>query len=136
MKDFTEETKEVEELQCPSCRHFNPANVRNCSNCWKYLYPGEHLLPKTILGRISKFFKVWGFPIVIVLGLVLWGLYDKLGVERFISPPKSNISSISEAGDWAMFQRNPGHTGFAANETYNGMGIHIPEGIIKWKFET
>jgi len=130
MKNSTEDTKEIGELQCPSCRHFNSVNASNCSNCWKHLYRGEHLLPITLFRTIYQFFKVWGFPIVIVLGLVLWGLYDKLGVERFISPPKSNISSISEDGDWAMFQRNPGHTGFAANETY------IPEGIIKWKFET
>ena len=136
MKNIPVNTKKIEKYQCPSCRHFNSANSQRCSNCWKYLKPGEHLIPKTFLGKISQFFKVWGFLIVIVLGLIGWGLYDKLGVERFISPPKSNISSISDAGDWAMFQRNPGHTGFAPNEVYNGMGIHIPEGVVKWKFET
>jgi outer membrane protein assembly factor BamB len=72
-----------------------------------------------------------GVVVALLAALAGWLTIDNLGTIRFISPPKSAVSAIpQDSGDWPMYLRNPEHGAYVARDHF------IPEGIVKWVFET
>ena len=113
-------------IDCPNCGHPNPTWFSKCDHCRAALPSTARTRSMVIRTRLTR----WGLPLAILLIAASWFAYVNLGTARFMGPPASDISSLSAPGDWAMFQRDAGHSGFAPRDTF------IPEGTVRWRFET
>ncbi len=85
--------------------------------------------PNSIFSRVPWRIQRWGVVIVVIVALGSWMAYDKLSAALFVADPASNVSSVSGPGDWAMFQRDPSHSGFVP-EQRNRL-----DGTIRWIFK-
>ena len=72
----------------------------------------------------------WWLVAILLLGLGTWYTYGKIGPVSSLPPPASGISAVPSPGDWPMYQRDPTHSAVIAD------GSAIPEGEVKWRFET
>ena len=77
----------------------------------------------------DHFLILWSLVAVAALVIGGWIGYVNLGPARFLPPPSSDVSAAPVGGDWPMFQRDPAHAAFVAEESAT------PVGRLKWRFE-
>ncbi|MBI4234420.1 MAG: PQQ-binding-like beta-propeller repeat protein [Chloroflexi bacterium] len=129
---------EVSSRLCPLCDQANPTVTADfCSRCWARLDTYKDLAPEVAerlrLGRararrLQRILQLAAIATV-ALGVSLFALYRIVGTAPLVPAPTSTISSDSGPGEWAMFGRDPAHTGFSPQ------GADL-RGQARWVFRT
>ncbi len=132
------ESSQEKMVVCPHCGRANRPGTVHCNGCWGSLR-GVGAVGRELERELTRKRRAairrnrllrWSVILVVVLGLGSWMAYENIGAAQFKAPPVSAISSTSGPGEWAMFQRDPGHTGFVPDQG------HMLRGEVKWRFQT
>ena len=124
---------------CPVCGHGNRRESPFfCDNCGSRLSGGAVVTDQQADGPPGRWAWMpkrlrpgrWWLVAILLLGLGTWYTYGKIGPVSSLPPPASGISAVPSPGDWPMYQRDPTHSAVIAD------GSAIPEGEVKWRFET
>ena len=122
---------------CPACGHENALDASHCVRCRTPLDRGRRVtheeardldVKRRTVARRRRVAR-WVLVALLVLGVGGWTGYTTLDGGR-PGPPASDISADPTPGDWPMFQRSPAHSAFVSD------AIPVPEGRVKWRFET
>ncbi len=122
---------------CPVCGHFNAVGSAWCVECRLSLAGTEPITQQearesarrrqtALKQRRLLRFGLVGLVAVVV---VIWIGYVNLDPFSSLDPPTSTIGAESGPGEWAMFRRDPAHTGFDASEG------DVPIGEVVWRFK-
>ena len=127
---------------CHVCGNTNSSETPRCTNCWAQLSDDGLVteagaeLPALYRDKVRRRRRKsrWYIAGVVVLALLTWRVTSwtlgYLGIALFASSPSSTISSLPGPNDWPMYQRDPAHTAFVVDSQ------RVPEGSLKWKFQT
>ena len=124
---------------CPVCGHINPVEASHCGSCWRRRLnrvrsvtaeEGERFVLARGSARRRRRLAWWGIAAVVVLGLIAWRAFDYFDPFLSLSTPKSSIAAVPGPGEWAMYQRDPSHTGYSADGDFRS------KGAIKWSYST
>ena len=129
---------EDERVVCPKCGTGNPASAPRCSFCWGTLSTQPTVTrveEQRIVRRYLRVIRRKRRLVLAALGLtyaILIGAYvvDTFNIKLPLPSPASDISSVSNAGEWAMLRHNPDRTGGTAGTAF------VPEGTVKWRFSS
>ncbi|MCH8205803.1 MAG: PQQ-binding-like beta-propeller repeat protein [Chloroflexi bacterium] len=122
---------------CDVCSETNDAGREWCSKCRSRLPDG--VVPRREAERETTHRKgarsrrrILGWTILVGVGLALvgWWSVGRYGPVFFTSEPSTTLSVVAGPGDWPMYQRDPAHTGFAADVQ------SVPRGVLKWRLDT
>ena len=132
---------------CPVCGHFNPVSSTGqaavgsarCAECRLSLAGTEPVSRQeaeegarrrraALRRRRLLRYGLVGLVAVVVVG---WIAYVNLDPFSTLAPPTSTIGAVPGPGEWAMFRRDPAHTG--ADVVYEGA---VPYGDVAWRFES
>ena len=124
-------------LVCPSCRQVNVAGRYRCADCMTGLgqispvsqdeaAEGERAHQSYIRRRRRL---VVGVAAAVVLSIGGWVAFENIGSARFLSEPRSDVSSVPVDGDWPMARRDPTHSAFVPGPSI------LPAGEVVWSFE-
>ena len=125
---------------CPMCHQPNPRERTLCKECWAMLsdvqqsfsykeaqeLSNQYMTRKARRRKIRRLATTIG-PAIILIVVVFLSLFSLTDV---VGKPSETINSNSMPGEWAMFQHDITHSG-----TTGGTAT-LPQGNIKWKFET
>ena len=125
-------------LMCQNCGQPNsPENVY-CSQCWSRLDMAPQVKEEEATALVEqRRLRVRRRKIAtLAVGSSLLAL--SIGVATFLTinenkplpPASSAISSISQEGEWAMYQRNPDHISYVTTDVKGFAGK------VKWSFKT
>ena len=126
-------------LVCPVCGHFNAVGSARCAECRLSLAGTEPVSRQeaeegarrrraALRRRRLLRYGLVGLVAVVVVG---WIAYVNLDPFSTLAPPTSTIGAVPGPGEWAMFRRDPAHTG--ADVVYEGA---VPYGDVAWRFES
>ncbi len=134
--DFTLSADMDRVLVCPVCGHFNTVGSAWCADC-RLSLSGTELVSQqeahesasrrqTALKR--RRLVRYGLIGLIVAAVVAWIGYVNLDPFLSLDPPVSTIGAEPGPGEWAMFRRDPAHTG---SDVYGGVA---PAPDVVWRF--
>ena len=131
-------TRNMFVIVCPNCGHINLSEAPRCTHCWSPLKSvhavtkeeGEAHTRRQLHARKRQLRIRWGIVGVVLLALGAWIAYENVNTTHFRSPATTTISAGAVPGNWAMFQRDPTHTGAVLDD------IALPQGKLKWRFQT
>ena len=130
------DTEEV--VVCQACGHPNQPGTVYCLECWRSLgsigavdkeIERELTRKRRSAIRRSRIVRL-SVILAVVLVLASWLAYKNIGTPQFMAAPTSAISSSSGSGEWVMYQRDLGHTGFTEDQS------PVLDGEVKWQFQT
>ncbi|MBM3946518.1 MAG: hypothetical protein FJ315_03845, partial [SAR202 cluster bacterium] len=122
---------------CPACGADNPERAVFCRSCWarierrrgatleevRYL---RRLAVRTALQRRL----LTGTIVFVLLALLTFKVvWEVTGPTHFLGDPSSQIASVPAAGEWAMFRRDPLHSGVVP-------GPLALQGEVRWTLQT
>ncbi len=122
---------------CPVCSKPNPEGTRFCEYCWGAAINQDNPLTSEELEKElqhledrSKFRRKikWGIAGVGALAVVGIILYSLFWFSDTLFKPPEEMNSDPLPGEWSMFKRDLSRSG--------GVGTGIPEGTLKWVFDT
>ena len=125
-------------LVCPSCRQVNAVDRYRCVACMTGLgqiravsrdEAAEEEREREAYIRRRRLLTV-GVVAVVVLGIGGWVAFENIGSARFLSEPRSDVSSVPVNGDWPMARRDPTHAAFVPGSSA------LPTGNVLWSFES
>ena len=121
---------------CPSCGAENREDAAYCRSCWTRIGQrrGATLDEVRYLRRLA--FRtalqrrlLSGTVVVVLLALLLFKVvWEITGPTHFLAAPTSQIASVPTGSDWAMFRRDPLHSGVVA-------GPLDLKGEVAWQFQ-
>ena len=120
---------------CRVCNHSNDAALDHCEQCWATLWPGDtaqvEIQEKQIVGRRLAGKRRRAVPVGLagLAVLVISALFLIVG-SNSVPLPTTSVTSASAAGQWAMHQRDPNHSGYMPGPS------PALEGTVKWTFMT
>lgn len=127
-------------LICPICKQPNPGGTLHCRHCWgAALYSVQPVtseeLARITRRRLARARRLNALRIIAVsiIAPLLLSTAVFLGLYHFtdtVFEPPPNVNSSSLPGEWAMFQRDLGHT------SSTGLSGTPPQGKLKWEFST
>ncbi len=122
---------------CDVCAEANDANSGWCFKCRSHLPDEPMSRPEALREsarrkRIVRRRKILGWTIIVsaLLALATWWVSARYLPVWLTADPSTALSVVSAPGDWPMYQRDPGHTGFAEDVR------EVPRGVLRWSFET
>ena len=146
LKTSTSSVEALDIYVCPVCGHFNPVSSTGqaavgsarCAECRLSLAGTEPVSRQeaeegarrrraALRRRGLLRYGLVGLVAVVVVG---WIAYVNLDPFSTLAPPTSTIGAVPGPGEWAMFRRDPAHTGGDA-----GAGT-APTGEVAWRFES
>jgi outer membrane protein assembly factor BamB/ribosomal protein L40E len=104
---------------CPSCGAENPEGAAFCRSCWSRIGQrrGATLDEVRYLRRLAvraalQRRLVTGTIVFVLFALLAFKVvWDVTGPTHFLAAPTSQIASVPTGTDWAMFRRDPLHSG-------------------------
>ena len=123
---------------CTVCKSQNPTERLRCARCWASLAAG-HVLDRDVWGELERQMRRrnrlrrlagLGLVALVALGVSLWLVYTIVIAPDVLAAPISSLTSAPAPGDWAMFGRDPAHSGSVASER-----VSI-KGELRWRFQT
>ena len=116
-------------LVCPVCGHFNAVGAVRCPECRLSLAGTEPVSLRQaeesarrrragLRRRRLLRYALVGLVVAVVVG---WIAYVNLDPFASLAPPTSTIGAVPKPGEWAMFRRDPAHTGASRAE----MGMYF-----------
>ena len=124
-------------LACPVCGHFNAVGSARCAECRLSLAGTEPVSRReaedtarrrqTALRR--RRLLRYGLAGVVAAIFVIWTGYVNVRPFSSLDPPTSTIGAEPRSGEWAMFRRDPAHTGSDVDE---GGAL---AGEVLWRFK-
>ena len=125
-------------MLCPGCGTQNPVSRAFCFKCRTSLERGRPVsgnearqVTKTRADRALKLrFRNYALLALVIVAVATWVSYIAYDFLNLPDSPSTRISVESASGDWPMYQRDPTHSGFTPDASFN------PEGKIHWIFET
>lgn len=123
-------------LVCTVCGHFNALDSARCAECRLSLADaGPVSLQEAqesarrrraaLRRRLILRFALVGLVVAV---LVIWVGYVNLDPFVSLDPPTSTIGAVPGEREWAMFRRDPAHTGADVH------GGAVPYGQVMWQF--
>lgn len=117
-------------IVCPVCGHENSAGVSLCNGCRGRLdirraSTGQQAIKRSERQRVTRRRRriiTWSGVALVIVGIGLGVGYNRLGTAGFLPPPASSISATASYRDWPMYQRDPTHTGFVADDGSTPIG--------------
>ena len=127
-------------IACSVCGHFNPVGSARCADCRLSLagtvpvslqVAEENASRRQTELRLRRLLR-YGLVSLVAAFIVGWIVYVNVDPFTFASlnPPKSTISAVPKPGEWAMFRRDPAHTG---TDVHGGA---VPYGDVMWQFKS
>ena len=125
-------------LVCPVCGHFNTVASARCTECRLSLsgtepvswQEAEEFVRRRQTALRRRRLLRYGLVGLVVVAIVGWIGYVNLDPFASLDPPTSTIGAVPKPEEWAMFRRDPAHTG-----SYVNMGGAIIGKVI-WQFST
>ena len=120
---------------CRVCNHANDLALAHCEQCRALLWPGdaveEETQEKQIVERRLAGKRRRAVPVGLagLAVLVISALFLTVG-SNSVPLPATSVTSASAAGEWAMHQRDPTHSGYMPGPS------PALEGTVKWTFMT
>ncbi len=106
-----------ERVHCHVCGGLNPPGATHCGSCWSNLEQAVVVDERDLLERLELQRKTdllaRTVGIAVVAVAVFVSVVLLLVTTGGVSSALSSATSVSAAGEWAMFQRDPKHTGFS-----------------------
>jgi outer membrane protein assembly factor BamB len=127
-------------LICPVCHKPNPEGTKYCKHCWGAALGSQQLVSGQDLERVlhermvtrrrrkTIALSILGTASAIILALIVIPIL--LNYTDVLSSPPRTLNTNSLPGEWAMFRHDLSNSGTTGTSTV------IPEGTLKWKFET
>ena len=116
-------------VTCPGCGEENAADLYYCWICQTALVEGTRFAADAARGYwIRRIIRLSVLALAAgTAGLFLYQDY----IEPFrLGPPASTIAADPTPGNWPMYQREPAHSGFAADAAVTLAGT------VKWRLDT
>lgn len=79
---------------------------------------------------LKRRFRNYALLALVIVIVATWVSYNAYNSLNHFDSPSTRISAEPASGDWPMYQRDPTHSGFTPDASFN------PEGKIRWIFET
>ncbi len=124
-------------LVCPVCGHFNTVGSVRCAECRLSLAGAapvslreaeESARRRRTTLRRRRTLR-YGLVGLVVAALVIWIGYVNLNPFASLDPPTSTIGAVPNEREWAMFRRDPAHTGA---DVHGGAVLY---GEVMWQFK-
>lgn len=124
---------------CPGCGHDNDPEASYCVECRTPLLRGSRVSPEEARelqerrlseARRRRMIRWAVIAAVALLAIVGATAYTTIGPGSELDPPTTSIGAIPAPGDWPMYQGDPAHSGYIAEEQ------PAPTGRVEWRFET
>ena len=124
---------------CPGCGRANDPGATYCVECRTPMGRGAHVSPaearelqeirlaKARRRRMIRWAVVAAVALLAIIGATA---YTTIGPGSELDPPATNIGAIPAPGDWPMYQGDPAHSGYVAEEQ------PAPAGEVAWEFRT
>ena len=124
-------------LVCPVCGHFNAVGSARCTECRLSLTGADPVslmeAEESARRRRTTLRRRWalryGLVGLVALAIAGWIGYVNLAPFASLDPPTSTISAVPGEREWAMFRRDPAHTGADV------LGGAVPYGQVMWQFK-
>lgn len=123
---------------CPGCGTRNSLSRDFCSECRTSLERGRRVSDseaRRTIGALDRRalqlrFRNYAYLATLIVVVVTWGGYTAYSYFKDPDSPSTQISAEPAMGDWPMYQRDPAHSGFTPDVSFE------PEGEIHWVYET
>lgn len=104
---------------CPACGAENPERAVFCRACWSRIQHRRgatldevrHLRRVAVRAALQRRLLTGTIAFVLLALLTFKVLWEVTGPNHFLGAPASQIASVPAAGEWAMFRRDPLHSG-------------------------
>ena len=125
-------------LVCPVCGHFNPVGSTRCIECRLSLagtqpvsrWEAEESARRRRSALRRRRMLRYGLVGLAVAVVFVWTGYVNFDPFASLAPPTSTIGAVPGPGEWAMFRRDPAHTGADVH------GGAVPYGEVMWQFRS
>ena len=146
LKTSTSSVEALDIFVCPVCGHFNAVGAARCAECRLSLAGTEPVSRQEAEERARRRRAAlkrrrllrYGLVGLVAVVVVCWIAYVNLDPFSTLAPPTSTIGAVPGPGEWAMFRRDPAHTGGSSPLTTGGdAGVGAaPTGEVAWRFES